>query len=300
MQQRLRVCEPCRRERWVGDWELSGFNGAYVGHDRSTPGALIQQAGEDILRATIYAIRSGRLRYGSTKEKLIVALKRSRESRKTPPNLCHSLAAPDPSCFFFIRAWLPHRNWAPKVEHPKAPMRACMKESRQMTAWELGRYALCFSIAVAMLAGCSGSQPPIGAPGAVPQNHAIATHAEHGGSWMRPGASNNEDLLYVANEGEAGSQGMDVAILTYPQGQLFGTISGIGPPWGVCSDRSGNVWVITSPDNAYEFAHGDTTPIAYLQVPDTYLATGCSVDRTTGNLAVPTVSKRHDSFLYSG
>ncbi len=31
----------------------------------------------------------------------------------------------------------------------------------------LARYAL--SIGVAMLAGCGGSQPPIGAPGAMPQ-----------------------------------------------------------------------------------------------------------------------------------
>jgi hypothetical protein len=150
----------------------------------------------------------------------------------------------------------------------------------------LNRYALSRCVAAAMLAGCGGAQPPIGASGAMPQSPAIAMHAERGGSRMRPSASNNEDLLYVANEGEAGSQGMDVAILTYPQGQLFGTISGIGPPWGVCSDGSGNVWIITNPDNAYEFAHGDTTPIAYLKVPNTYLATGCSVDRTNGNLAV--------------
>ena len=27
-----------------------------------------------------------------------------------------------------------------------------------------------------------GAQPPIGAPGAMPQSHAIATHALHGGS----------------------------------------------------------------------------------------------------------------------
>jgi hypothetical protein len=41
-------------------------------------------------------------------------------------------------------------------------------------------------ITVALLAGCSGSQPPIGALGATPQGP--ATHAERSGSWMLPEA----------------------------------------------------------------------------------------------------------------
>jgi len=47
-----------------------------------------------------------------------------------------------------------------------------------------------------MLAACGGSQTPIGAPGAMPQSRAIATHAQHGGSWMLPEAK-GRDLLYV-------------------------------------------------------------------------------------------------------
>jgi uncharacterized repeat protein (TIGR03803 family) len=38
-----------------------------------------------------------------------------------------------------------------------------------MKSFSLGQYALSSGVAVAMLAGCGGSQPPIGAPGAVPQ-----------------------------------------------------------------------------------------------------------------------------------
>jgi hypothetical protein len=37
-------------------------------------------------------------------------------------------------------------------------------------------------VAAALLARCGGSQPPIGAPGAMPQTSAIAVHAERGGS----------------------------------------------------------------------------------------------------------------------
>jgi hypothetical protein len=38
----------------------------------------------------------------------------------------------------------------------------------------LSHYSLCLSIGIAMLAGCGGSQPPIGAPGATRQNSALA------------------------------------------------------------------------------------------------------------------------------
>lgn len=49
-----------------------------------------------------------------------------------------------------------------------------------MTVSGLSRYSLSLSVGIAMLAGCGGSQPPIGAPGAMPQGPAIATHAARG------------------------------------------------------------------------------------------------------------------------
>ena len=55
-------------------------------------------------------------------------------------------------------------------------------------------------VAAALLAGCGGSQPPIGAPGAMPQSQAIASHAARGKSWMLPEAAPTE-LLYVADYG---------------------------------------------------------------------------------------------------
>jgi hypothetical protein len=53
-----------------------------------------------------------------------------------------------------------------------------------MKASELTRYALCLRVAAAMLAGCSGSQPPIGALNAMPQTSAGAVHVERDNSWM--------------------------------------------------------------------------------------------------------------------
>ena len=42
---------------------------------------------------------------------------------------------------------------------------------------DLRRYAFGATVVVAMLAGCGGTQPPIGVPGGMPQTLAIATHA---------------------------------------------------------------------------------------------------------------------------
>jgi hypothetical protein len=43
-----------------------------------------------------------------------------------------------------------------------------------MRSLVLSRYALCSCVAAAMLAGCGGSQPPIGAPGGMPQSRGSA------------------------------------------------------------------------------------------------------------------------------
>jgi len=139
-------------------------------------------------------------------------------------------------------------------------------------------------LATALLTACGASQPPIGASDAVPQSRAIATHAERGGSWMRPNAS-GQDLIYASTEG-----GGDVYVFSYPQHKLVGTFKGLN--WhanGECVDGSGNVFITTSNfDGAqgtiFEFAHGGTEPI--LSLADPGAATSCSVDPTTGNLAV--------------
>jgi DNA-binding beta-propeller fold protein YncE len=68
-----------------------------------------------------------------------------------------------------------------------------------------------------------------------------------------------------------------------------GTLSGLANPTGLCVDRSGDVWAVTSSNSGagalIEYAHGGTSPIATLSVPGT-TPYGCAVDPTTGNLAV--------------
>jgi hypothetical protein len=65
---------------------------------------------------------------------------------------------------------------------------------------DFGRYMLSRCMAAALLAGCGGSQPPIGAPGATAQvkGESLQRPARLG-SWMKPGTS-GQDLLYVVNQ----------------------------------------------------------------------------------------------------
>jgi hypothetical protein len=131
-----------------------------------------------------------------------------------------------------------------------------------------------------MLSGCGGSQPPIGAPGTMLQSHAIATHAERGKSWMLPEAK-NEDLLY-ATGGCGGT-----CVISYPKGKVVGSLTVGGP--GACVDGNGNVFIADN-ESVVEYAHGGSSPIATLNLPGDS-AGECSVDPTTGNLAVLFVGK---------
>jgi hypothetical protein len=151
---------------------------------------------------------------------------------------------------------------------------------------DFSRWAFSICAGAAMLPGCGGSPPPIGAPGVMPQSRTIATHADRSGSWMLPEAR-GRDLLYISKPFYPGPR--DVYVFTYPRAKLVGLLAGLGQPEGECADKSGNVF-ITSPSASYgsavyEYAHGSTNPIATLDSP--YLgATGCSVDPASERLAI--------------
>jgi hypothetical protein len=145
-----------------------------------------------------------------------------------------------------------------------------------MRSLNFGRYALFCSAAAAMLAGCAGSQPSIGAPGAIPQTSTIATHAERGKSWVDPGAQDG-DLIYVAAQ-------VNSYVISYRTGKLLGTIDGGAE--GACSDSEGNVF-LTGGAGVLEYRHGGTTPVATLNLPGNDPESGgCASDPVSGNLAV--------------
>jgi hypothetical protein len=143
---------------------------------------------------------------------------------------------------------------------------------------------LAFCVIAALLAGCSGSQPPIGVAGTIPQSFAIATRATSDASWMAKGAA-KENLLYISDPGTN-----DVFVYAYRPAplKLVGVLTGFNAPGGECVDKAQDVFITNSGSNSYvifEYAHGGTSPIAVLGFPSG-TPNGCSIDPTTGNLAV--------------
>jgi hypothetical protein len=137
-----------------------------------------------------------------------------------------------------------------------------------------GGIGLC--AAIAMLAACGGSQPPIGAPGAMPQGRAIITHADRGGSWMLPDAA-SQDLLYV-------SDSTWVSVYSYPEGKLEGRLRHFYIAQGMCVDKKGDVFVTDLGFNKiFVYAHGSTKRLR--TITGYGGPAGCSIDPGTGDLA---------------
>jgi hypothetical protein len=165
----------------------------------------------------------------------------------------------------------------------------------------LARY-VCAGVAGALLAGCNAgsSQSMTGAVPAMLQRashesrfdrmfaltnraHKVPVrHFDRGKSWMLPDAG-KQWLLYVS-DGSSGT--VDVYNYRLEAGKLYGQITGFAAPYGQCVDKSGNVYIADlGSAEIYEFAHGGTKPIA--TAADQFgFPIGCSVDPTTGNIAV--------------
>jgi hypothetical protein len=142
------------------------------------------------------------------------------------------------------------------------------------------RFALGIGVAAALLSACGASQPPIGAPGAMPQSLGTSTHLMRRPSWMAPDAT-RKNLLYISDVGTN-----DVYVYESLSLKLAGTLTGFSEPQGECSDAAGNVWITnTNMSQIIEYAHGGTTPIATLSDPYEF-PVGCAVDPRSGNLAV--------------
>ena len=133
--------------------------------------------------------------------------------------------------------------------------------------------AVCISIAVAMLAGCGGSQPPTGMPataaGSVP-------------------SAKRSTLLYVV------SLVNSFYVVNYATGKArLIVFAPIGSGAGACSDASGDVFIPAYAGRSesrlhgeiLEYRHGGQKPVNVLDEGDV-VPTSCTVDPTSGNLAV--------------
>lgn len=140
---------------------------------------------------------------------------------------------------------------------------------------------LSMTLACAFVAGCAGSQSPAGGMSpSLAQPGFAAVHGDRGRSWMSP-AAKKQSLLYVSSV-----LSNDVYVYALSTQKLVGTLTDFSSPYGLCVDKSANVWVVNDgAQDVVEYAHGGTSPLATLSDPGEY-PEGCSVDRTTGNLAV--------------
>lgn len=137
---------------------------------------------------------------------------------------------------------------------------------------------------LALLAGCGESSPTFGPTTTMQPSSNRAVHPDHGRSWMDPAAAAS-DLLYVTD-----SSTYDAYVFTYPDGKLVGTLTNQNNPAGMCVDKKGDVYVtqLYGGGHIVEYKHGGTTPIKTLSDPS-YEPGACSVDPTTGNLAVANI-----------
>jgi len=183
-----------------------------------------------------------------------------------------------------------------------------LKGAQHMRISDFGRYALGFCAAFAILAGCGNAAQSQLAPSGPVQINAqsrlgqlpeglvntamsgaargglVAMHPDRGRSWMTPGAA-AKDLLYISNY-----DANDVLVYSYPEDKLVGTLTGFHFPEGLCVDKKGDVWVVNnagtdSGEDIIEYKHGGKRPIGKLEIGNGNAIT-CSIDKTTGDLAV--------------
>jgi hypothetical protein len=129
-----------------------------------------------------------------------------------------------------------------------------------------------------LLVACTGSPIPTtpNAAGASLVHRALTTRS----SWIDPAAKSKE-LLYVSD-----TKARVVYIYQVSNGKLVGMLTGFQEPVGMCSDRSGNVWVVDlEQESVSEFAHGSTRATTGIDT-DGGEPQSCSVDPVTGDLAI--------------
>jgi hypothetical protein len=148
-----------------------------------------------------------------------------------------------------------------------------------------GSRVLGVAAAAAMLEDCGGSKGQPAWTAMTPMVRAPLSGPTQSRSWMLPGADAKRDLLYVSLQYDD-----IVVVYNYRTGDEVGILQGFNYPAGQCVDASGDVWVTNEGEySVVEYAHGGKHPLRTLNT-DNY-PFGCSIDPTTGNLAVVTFNE---------
>ena len=109
-----------------------------------------------------------------------------------------------------------------------------------MKSLELSQHALTIGAASALLAGCGGSEAPVGV---VPSSRSSSTHSKR--------SDMKRTLIYA-------STSVDAFVISYPKGEVIGTFKS-PPAHSICSDTNGNVFFPVSRE-VFEYPHGGTSP----------------------------------------
>ncbi len=142
-----------------------------------------------------------------------------------------------------------------------------------MTIGALSRGFVTVGLISASFIACSGSRP-INPQGLNQNASSPASHTR-----------STESLIYVVDNEPYGSS--KVQIYSYPSGKRKGQLTGFGVVYGDCADGRGDIFILNSasPSTIIEYPPGGKVPVKTFH--DTgYTPTGCSVDPTTGDLAV--------------
>jgi len=147
-----------------------------------------------------------------------------------------------------------------------------------------------------MLAGCGGSQPPIGAPGAIAQSITIATNVDR--SFLTLHRTTSCPCLYVTNVNHnrltvyaSGATGN-----VKPIQDIQGYKTGLNHPHDVAVDGSGNIYVVnTFPASVTVYAAGATgnvKPTETIRGRSTELVTptGIAIDSVNGDIYVSNIN----------
>ncbi|MGA7202344.1 MAG: hypothetical protein WBX26_10975 [Candidatus Cybelea sp.] len=148
------------------------------------------------------------------------------------------------------------------------------------------------ALAAALLAACSGVgntqssgyNPPSGVSypgltGLVAPN----VRPDHHKSWVSPDVKKAPRLLFISDINTD-----DVYIFTMPAMKLQGTLTGFDGPQGMCSDRSGNIWV-NNTKSAVIQQYSRNGKLLKTIDDSGYYPIGCAVNKKNGDLAVTNI-----------
>jgi sugar lactone lactonase YvrE len=165
-----------------------------------------------------------------------------------------------------------------------------------MTPLALSRFELCATLAAAILAGCGGSQPPIGAPGAtLLQAPALSSTAvvriSHKSAVQRHGYKAEGSLLYVTSPFPTIST-ITIFRANANDPSALATISDhLSVPVGVCLDGDGTLYATNQPVSGagwvseYELGQTKSFRVITKGINTPY---GCAID-SSGNLWVSNI-----------